>query len=269
MGCWNIFCFICGNPCHSLSNDYIDHIKEDYYAEKINPNYTSYSKNIIKKIKSSKTIINDLNNLNKTAKWMDKCSILKINNTVIHSLKETSCNIEFCNSKTCITHIGGYVGKEDCPDCGIFIHTDCWKFIKKNYKIELNFSMLPKLESNDLYKNFDINYGDIEKYWKQDFNFCELLLDNKKYLCSSPLKNDKNIVQIKKNIAKLKLKYDPKRIGPLVSATFFNEGDIKIGKNKYFWIKKNNKWIQINEKPIKIKININDKKKIKNNLNTC
>jgi hypothetical protein len=263
MGCWDIFCFICGNSCHSLSNNYINFIKENY-NEEIKSSYSTYSKKWIKKIKSSKTIINDLIELNKNVKWMDNCSILTVNNKVIHNVKETSCNITFCNDKSCITHMEPWLSVDECgfmseSNSGIFIHTDCWKFIKKNYNIELKFNMLPKENYNNN-KNFDINYGDIENYWEQDFNFCNVLLDKKKYLCSSPLKNDKNIAQIKKNITNLKLKYDPKRIGPLVSATFYNEGDIKIGKNKYFWIKKNNKWTQINENPIKIKIDINIKK---------
>lgn len=267
MGCWDVFCFICGNPLNTaytlsiLDND----IKEIYNSNKINSSYSSTTKNLIKKIKSSKTIINDINDLNKTGKWMNKCTMLLVNNQVIHNLSEVSCNINFCNNKICTTHMGYWTGTNECSyksssNCGIIIHTDCWKFIKKNYKIELNFNMLPKLEYYDYNKNFNINYGDIEKYWNQEFNFCELLLDKKKYLCSSPLKNDKNIIQIKKNINYFKFKHDPKRIGPLVSATFYNDGDIKIGKNNFFWIKKNNKWTQINEKPIYIKININTKK---------
>jgi hypothetical protein len=75
------------------------------------------------------------------------------------------------------------------------------------------------------------------------------------FACSSPLKNDENISQIKKNINNLKIKNNPNRKGPLVSATFYNDGDIKMGINKNFWIIKNKKWIEINEKPIKIKIN--------------
>jgi hypothetical protein len=267
MGCWDVFCCICGNPLkvEYTLNGINDFIKEIYNSDKINSSYSSTTKKLIKKIKLSKNIINDLNDLNKTGKWMNKCTMLLVNNQVIHNLTEISCNINFCNKKICTTHIGSWTGTNECSyksssNCGIIIHTDCWKFIKKNYKINLNFNMLPKLEYYNHNKNFNINYGDIEKYWNQEFNFCELLLDNKKYLCSSPLNNDKNIKQIKKNINYFKFKHDPKRIGPYVSATFYNDGDIKIGKNKYFWIKKNNKWTQINEKPINITIKINTKK---------
>ena len=267
MGCWDVFCFICGNPLnasYTLETSY-NYINENYNSDKINSSYSSTTKKLIKKIKSSKTIIDDIHELNKTGKWMEKCTMLLVNNQVIHNLREVSCNINFCNKEICTTHIGFWTGINECSykslsNCGIIIHTDCWKFIKKNYNIKLNFNMLPKLDFYDYYKNFNINYGDIEKYWKQEFNFCQLLLDKKKYLCSSPLKNDKNIRQIKKNINYFKFKYDPKRKSPLVSATFYNDGDIKIGKNNFFWIKKNKKWTQINEEPIYIKININTKK---------
>jgi hypothetical protein len=73
---------------------------------------------------------------------MDKCTMLLVNNQVIHNLSEVSCNINFCNKKICTTHIGKWTGTNEClykssSNCGIIIHTDCWKFIKKNYKINL------------------------------------------------------------------------------------------------------------------------------------
>jgi hypothetical protein len=253
MGCWDVYCFICGNPCHSMLNSYIDSIKESVNQE----------------IKSYPNLINDLIDLEKNVKWMNNCSMLLTNDKVKHNMKEVACNVTFCNNNFCASHMGKQISNCDCSfidNCGVFIHTDCWKFIKKTYDIELKFSNLPKIKyykQSELKKIkdwgtvFDINYGDIKTYWAQDFMFGELVCDKKKYLCSSPLKNDKNIKQIKKNISALKIKNDPERIGPETSATFYDEGDIKLGKNKYFWIKKNNKWLQINEKPIKISIDIN------------
>jgi hypothetical protein len=248
MGCWDIFCFICGNPCHQMSIDYINNIK---------------------KLKSYPNIINNLIDLEKNTRWMNKCSMLLTNDKIKHNMKEVSCNVTFCdNNNFCAKHMGKQISRDECSfidNCGVFIHTDCWKFIKNTYNIELKFSNLPKikyLQSSELKKLkdwntiFDINYGDIKKYWRQYFEFVELVIDKKKYLCSSPLKNDKNIKQIKKNISALKIKNDSERIGPIVSATFYDEGDIKLGKNNFFWIKKNNKWLQINEKLIKIMVNI-------------
>ena len=77
-------------------------------------------------------------------------------------------------------------------------------------------------------------------------------------MVESPLVNIKNASRIKKNIKQLKIKSG--RSGPSISASFYKNGDIKIGNDGYFWIIKNNKWMKINEKPI-IEII-----KIKNNL---
>jgi hypothetical protein len=253
-----------------MFNGYVDQIKEDFNLEKIPSSYKTYAKDKIKKIQSCPNIISELKELK--TKWMNKCTMLLIDDKIVHGVYESSCNVTFSKHKFTATHMGAQIIKEDCynGDCGVFIHTDCWKFIKKNYNIELKFSNLPKvrflkrsemrkLTPVEWCKIFNINYGDIEKYWDQDFDYSELIIDKKKYLCSSPLKEDKNIKQIKKNISALKIKNDPARLGPSVSATFYDDGDIKLGKNKYFWIKKNNKWLQISEKPIKIIAKANEK----------
>ena len=247
MGCWDVFCIICGNPCHGMFED--------------NQN-TEYIKNKIEKLKK----------LYKNTQWMNNCSMLLINNNIIHNVKEVSCNNYFCKKNFCAIHLSkdtlsSEYSFQNLGLSGIFIHSDCWKFIKKNYGINLKFGDLPKLQNNSYEKIFNINYGEIEKYMSQDFEFNQIVIDKKEYLCSSPLKNDKNIKQIKKNINALKIKNDPKRIGPSSSATFYNEGTIKIGKNNNFWIKKNNKWIIINENIIKINMTINLQKINKKDLN--
>jgi len=262
MGCWDVFCFICGNPCHSIIDNY------EYLNEEIKSSYPKYAKDILKRLQSRKNLITEIKKLSKDVKWMDKCSILLENNKVIHGVKEMNCNVVFCKNNECYEHISMSLDQYDNEKhpTGFFIHTDCWKYIQKNYNINLQFSHLPPYVLKQP-KNFDINYGDIEKYWEQDFNFPEVVFDNKQYLCSSPLKNDKNISQIKKNISKFKLKNDPNRKGPAISATFYKEGDIKIGSNNNFWIIKGNKWVEMNEKPIKIKIKVKfdklEKKQIK------
>jgi hypothetical protein len=214
-----------------------------------------------------KKVVDKLKKIDKKTKWFKKCSMLLFNDKVVHGLEETGCNTGFTNKNFYGEHYVAALNKTgyceyngDNEGCGVFIHTDCWKFIKQNYKIELKSSYLPKMQNNNYNKNFNIDYGKIEKYWEQDFDFAALVMDNNDYLCSSPLLNDKNISQIKKNISALKIKNDPKRIGPVVSATFYTNGDIKLGKDNYFWIKKNNKWMKINEKPIKLIITHDYKK---------
>jgi hypothetical protein len=56
---------------------------------------------------------------------------------------------------------------------GVFIHTDCWKYIKNEYNIELTYSHLLIINKNLDKKVFKfINYGIIEKFK----NFFILLL---------------------------------------------------------------------------------------------
>ncbi len=248
MGCWDIFCLICGNPCHGILDGTIDAYEEEILEDKLNPKQ-----------------MNELKQLKKKSKWMNKCTMLVTDGSIIHNLEEINCNVTFCNSKICVEQLTKYTKPSFIDgNFGVFLHTDCWKFIKKNYKVELSYNHLPKLKLDKDDKLLDINYGDVEKYWNQDFEFGKIVIDKKTYLCSSPLSSDKNLSQIKKNISKLNLKNDPKRIGPLVSATFYKSGDIKVGKNKKLWIIKNNKWSEINEKVIDIDMDINITK-LKNN----
>lgn len=250
MGCWDVFCFICGNPCHSN----LEYIKDMFHEDNIQ-SHKPFIKNMITKIKSIPTFLKELKELKKNTQWMNKCSMLLANDTNIHNVSEIGCNITFKNKNVVAQHLSVLDNNLNDYPYGIFIHTACLKYIKKQYNIDLKFSYLPPVKPNS-HKLFDINYGDIEKYWEQSFNFIDIILDNKKYLCSNPLQNDKNIVQIKKNISKLKLKIDPKRKGPHVSATFYNEGAIKIGNNNKFWFKKGIKWVEMNDKILNIKIKI-------------
>lgn len=255
MGCWDVFCFICGNPCHSMIGT-IENVTE-YFNMDIKSSYSPFMKKEIKKIKEYPNIVNNLKILDKEIQWMNRCTMLQTNDMIIHGVKEKDCNVIFCKKNNCIEHIN--IGTEFSPftNTGIFIHTDCWKYIKTNYNIKLKFSHLPPINLKNIKKIFDIKYGDIEKYWEQDFDFTSIVINEEQFLCSSPLKKDKNIAQINSNIRKLKLKNDPDRKAPQVSATFYKEGDIKIGNNMKFHIIKGKKWVEINEKIIKTKIILN------------
>jgi hypothetical protein len=234
----------------------------DYFKEEISKSYSKYPNDQIKILHENKNILTDLKKLSNNVKWLKKCSMLLEDNRVIHGVKEINCNVTFCKNNICYEHISLALDNYNKELTGYFIHTDCWKYIKNTYNINLNFSNLPP-HIQSYTKVFNIDYGDIEKYWGQDFNFLKIVNDKKEYLCSSPLKEDKNISQIKKNISKLNLKNEPERKGPMVSATFYKEGDIKIGNNSNFWILKGNKWVEINQKPIKMKVKIDFKKQRK------
>ena len=254
MGCFDVYCFICGNNTYGMIDDAI------YYGEEVlriidaNPktkriNYKSTMNNVAKLINGTK--------------WMYNCSMLLINDEVLHGLHEMSGNVLFKNKQFSAEHIipdHTVVNFELFP-CGVFIHTDCLNYVNHNYNIDLRFSHLPPMTKQPWKKLFDINYGHIEKYYSQFFDFLKVAIDNKVYLCSSPLKGDKNLSQINRNISNLKLKLNPKlnaiRKGPMTSATFYKNKTIKIGNNKMFWTIKNGKWKQINDKPITLNIKIN------------
>ena len=263
MGCADIWCFICGNNCSGSYGDEFaeyDDKKKSILEDKLSPKNLKlnieYVEEMDKLIKYNPNIRNDLIEMYKNTRWMNNCTMLLNDDLVFHGFQETSCYATFTKDNMIIININdGY--DEDTYPTGLFIHTDCWNYIKDNYQIELKFSNLPPIGYFGKEKRFDINYGDIEEYWGQQFNFMNVVIDKKKYLCSSPLKNDKNISQIKKIINALKLKNDPNRKGPAVSATFYKNGDIKIGKNNNFWIIKGNKWVEIKEKTIEFESDIN------------
>lgn len=241
-----------------FSTEYAEFIIDEYKnskKKKTNDIYEAYLKN--------PNLIKDLNKFKKTTLWMNKCTMLLINNEVKHNCKETSCNIGFVDRNNFYTHlIEDYNTIRPLFDegiCGVFVHTDCYKYIKLKYNINLNYSNLPLIDNKINYNiplSF-INYGDIKNYWRQDFQFEKIFIDNKQYLCSSPLKNDKNISQINKNINTIKLstKYIT-RPSPTVSATFYANNNIKVGNNGKLWIIKNGKWNEINKDYEAHKINI-------------
>ena len=238
MGCWDIYCFVCGNTCHSSD---IDITLENY------KNKNKLNK-LIKKIKE----------INKITKWMNKCSMLLVNNKVVHNLKEINCNVGFCDKKG--NHYEHLTNLNNIKEnSGIFLHTDCYKYVKLKFGIQLKFKDIPlrKIYNHD--KLLPINYGKIENYYKQYFNFFDVVKDNNSYLCYSPLMKEKNINQINKNSKALKIKIN--RPSPSVSATYYEKGDYKIGNNGKIWVIQNGKWIELKLTLVKktIEIKIDDK----------
>ena len=251
MGCFDIYCLICGNPYHGLYSHYIDYVKEIILNKKKDIIYEAYLKN--------PNLIKDLKKMIKDTLWMNNCTMLLTNNEVKHNCEETSCNGLFSDikNKNSYTHLIQkynvcYYHKYSIE--GVFIHTDCYKYIKLKYNIKLTYSNLPLIDN----KSFEyINYGEIENYWHQEFEFINICIDKKQYLCSSPLKNDKNILKINKNINEMKIsnKYIL-RPSPPISATFYENNNIKVGNNGKLWIVKNSKWNEINEDICKINITV-------------
>jgi hypothetical protein len=189
--------------------------------------------------------------------------MLLTNNEVKHNCKEISCNTTFSDKKNKYTHLMENYNVcfyEKYSNEGVFIHTDCYKYIKLKYNIKLTYSNLPLIDDGKLQWERPIKYikyGEIERYWGQHLQFENICIDKKQYLCSSPLKNDKNISQINKNINGMKIsnKYIL-RPSPPISATFYKKNNIKLGNNGKLWIVKNGKWNEINEDMCKINITV-------------
>lgn len=281
MGCWDIFCFACGNTCHPMSKYLLEDFLEIYkeYAESVKQNtkikLASYYLDQCKKFSSDAKNIDKLKTLYKKSQWLKKCTFLTVDDRVIHGCEEVACNIDFQDSKGNTYFQDLNVGSDNSlcykNNSGIFIHTDCWKFIKSAYKIQLKYSDVAVIPEKRQYNkiNSKINYGLIENYWAQDFEFINLAMDSNIYMCESPLVNKKNQTRIKKILSQFKLNTDPKRTGPSISATFYPEKTIKYGINKELWIKKSGKWTPIKDsvKKLSIELNINDETKLENKLN--
>ena len=243
MGCWDIYCFLCGNTCHSsffTKESFLEDVEYYESNKKKNKWFINYFKPIYELYtKDSKMFIKKNLNLKIQSKWLNKCTFLTTNNKIIHGCKEISCNIDFKDKN------GNIYNHETFG--GVFVHTDCWKFIDNEYKLKLNYSFLPIININQTCnKIFDfVNYGLIENYWNQNFEFITIIADSNEELCISPLKSNIVAKNIKKVFSQLKIKNDPMRKSPHVSATFYNNGIYKVGSNKNIWTVKFGKWMEI------------------------
>jgi hypothetical protein len=241
MGCWDVFCCICGNSCYQLDN---------------------YNEDEFLNVMSSK----EYKELIKKSKWLKNATMLLQNNKVINGCREVGCNIEFeAKDGKMYTAVEDSInGLGESDNIGIFIHTNCWKYVKIKYKVELKYSDIPLAVINRRYK-VPIKYGDITKYQSQIMDYVKMFQDNNIYMMIDPLKNDKmNNIRLKKIINQLKLK-STLRPSPSMSATFNKTGDIRMGNNGKFWIIKNNKWFEIKDSIVK-KTAIMDYRKTKSNI---
>ncbi len=255
MGCFDIYCPLCGNSCNSISTDLIENLREIYDHVKSNKKIETYMKKYYMKvyntIEKNPKFIDELKTYYKKAQWLNNCTFLTVMDEVIHHCKEVTCNNTFRDKKgneyvQDLLYNDEFVSKDHR---GIFVHTDCWKYVKQKYDITLKFSNIPVIPEPKEYNkiNTSINYGTIEKYWSQIFKFDELIMDLNGYMCISPLVSKENASRINKIITQYKFNNDKKRSGPVVSATFYPEKTIKYGNNGMLWIKKSGKWVEIKD----------------------
>jgi hypothetical protein len=221
MGCWDVYCTICGCPCSSNLSQFED---------------------------------GDLAIDKKIIYWLNKCTFLTKNNKIIHKCEETNCNINFEAPNNAVYYATLDDKELSYPyleNIGLCIHDDCWKYIYQKYNIKLKFNDFALFDNN---KNKKLNYynenllpyvkyNHIQKYWGQDFDYESLIKDNNLWFCESPLKSTKNAIRLNKIIKQLKIK--PNRKGPTVSASLYKSGVIKYGNNNKFWINNKGKWIEM------------------------
>lgn len=213
MGCWDVYCSLCGLP-FGIINDLIIQNK-DFIK-------------ILKKIK-----------------WIKKCTILLNNNKIKHGYQEINCNIYFCDDKKECCTIKN-------PTDGIVLHTDCWKFAKSKNIIlyYTNFNITKSDIKKKMWKQYkfkNLNYKPANLYHSQDFQFKKLEKNKKHwYILYSPMSklnklklnnkrilNNINKINNKNKIIKNKYKTRP---SPSFSAKLFLTGTKKKGNDGNMYI---------------------------------
>ena len=260
MGCFDVYCLLCGNPCHGLLPgstkiflENINYYKEKYiirtskknqfYREKLKILYDYYSKN--------PDFLNTIKEYEKLTTWMNDCTFLTVQNKIIPNCKEISCANYFVDkNKNHYTHLD----REKILDenSGIFVHTDCWKYVKTKLKITLNFSSFPFIE---YYTPMNIVKYFNEKYQSQDFDFFSAIIENSDSLLNPNNKSSTIKKQIDKVIIQLKLRGGGTRKSPINSATFYKANTYKIGQDNNIWVIKGGKWVPLKKDEV-TKINI-------------
>jgi hypothetical protein len=247
MGCWDIFCPLCGLPIYFVELNFNKAEMDDLLNMLKSKNYKSIS-------------YSNLTYFQKKSKWLNNISFLTSTNKIINNCKEVACNNQFiCNKKNYIGLIDSneFIKNKYYDNFGYFIHNDCYNYVKKYHKINLQLGDFDL--SFDKYRSITEHYVkyDVSKYWCQEFDVFAMINDNNFWMAESPLKNNKNAKRIDKIIKQLKIKSG--RIGPTISASFYKNCTIKIGNDGYFWEIKNGKWVKIPNKPIEEVIDFNKK----------
>ena len=258
MGCWDVYCPICGLtlqglPLKQFIEEQAEICKEVYKKGKM----VKINKNKKDIILKKDNIFHKEKLVSKT-KWLEKCTILLPNTKPKHNFEEVYCNIGFKKNKE-LYNISLINNEYD--NIGIVLHTDCWKYVKESKKYELTFDdfNLKKIKGDDYWNHYKFkyfNYKEVEKYHEQYFDI-DILYKRPQdfYLLYSPMKNTieskKNKKRIDKNIIKLFKNKPKQRPSPVQSATIFEKGTIMKGSDGYNYKvttnkKKIKRWIKLN-----------------------
>ena len=195
MGVFDVYCLICSNP--TTSAEILKNYINDINLERLEAGKKPFN-------------IDKVNEFIEKTQHLTQCYFLTEDNEIIRECYECNGCGKFKDKEDNI--YGLLLHKEhnkyEKIEYGIFIHTDCWQYIKNKYSIELNFSKIKKNIINDLEDNLfvKIEYGDIiDKYIQgQYMDFENVFSDDNLYLCYSPLEyNEKNNNRIDKIIKQI------------------------------------------------------------------
>jgi hypothetical protein len=214
MGCWDIFCSICGAPLNSNN--------EGCYKWLIDCIFLCMDGRVLK-------------NMHEIA-----CNI---------SFREQNKKPDIKNEY--LFYTGNSFDPFAKRNTGIAVHTDCWNYVKNKKKIELKFNNFPIKKDPHYSSPINIDkkyYGGIDKYYHQDFDYEGLYADNLHYMLISPLSKaqipdrDKNRKRIDRIISKLELDKRYERPSPPTSASLYLENISLIGNDGNIWTVYNGKW---------------------------
>ena len=231
MGCWDAPCIICGAPpnrqgeMYSSEENIVVEMPKEYY---------------------------DL------TKWLLNCTLLLPDGQIVHNYIETACNTEFESKDGKGKSIIGQpeineidLSTGELTPFGMWLHDDCWKYIKNYLGINLSYNYLPEHQWT-IYGFIDgVKYGGIEGYQSQDFEFYEMFQNKDQYMVISPLGKSKdaakNRTRLNKILSQLKLtksevKKRKNRPSPPISATLVKSNAFSIGNDGKVWKKVAGKW---------------------------
>lgn len=237
MGCYDVWCVLCGCPLNSGA-----------FACVEKPTHPA-SKPMLEEYRKKKQLI-------KLSKWLYRATAMIYNKKPIHGLREVACNIDFEKgdwNEAIWPYDPNHKSKwSKVAVSGLVAHTDCWKYAKKKTKHGLVFENFDvKKDSNTPYVLKYLKYRPADRYWDQDFDIDELLKNKADhYIVHSPLSNTaegkKNATRIDSNIKTImdkmpkmpsvQKKLKPNRPSPAESATLFKIGTKKKGNDGNMYI---------------------------------
>lgn len=193
MGCWDVYCTLCGCPLNSSEIEAEDILE-------YNPELTKEQIKEISKISQQR--------------WLKRCTLICKDGRVLKNFEEVGCGNYF-------RKIGDEMGDEfevtPGPDpefyggdeygiTGIVVHSACYRLIQREKGISLKYYDF--VERYVKYKNYlcsGENY-DLGPFQRQDFDFVQAFLYNKNLLKSPSFNKIKanNVLKIFSNIQKSK-----------------------------------------------------------------